>query len=292
MWDTIHTCVTWRSHETWQNHWSRTNLLLPSPYMCDMTQPRDMTKHATYMWHDSSTWDSMQMYVTWRIYMWHAAATWHDTSRSAQHQTWHESFIWDMVTGHIHVWHDSSIWDLTHTYMTWVIHMRHDELCLAGFNAKLMWHDSSIWNLTHTCMTWVIHMRHDESRSAELNAKLATGRICLWLDSLIWDLTHTHMTWVVHMRHDEPRPAELNAKKTTGRTRDTAYDILLHAYVIRIICIFTRLISCVTRCSQRDVWMHTRVTWPIHMRLIPMRITVYIHDMTSCETWWVTSRRE
>lgn len=184
--------------------------------------------------------------------MWHAAATWHDTSRSAQHQTWHESFIWDMVTGHIHVWHDSSIWDLTHTYMTWVIHMRHDELCLAGFNAKLMWHDSSIWNLTHTCMTWVIHMRHDESRSAELNAKLATGRICLWLDSLIWDLTHTHMTWVVHMRHDEPRPAELNAKTTTGCTRDTPYDIFLHAYVIRIILYFyTPRFMCYTLQSKR-----------------------------------------
>jgi len=37
-------------------------------------------------------------------------------------------------------------WDMTHSYETWLMHMRHD---------------SFIWDMTHLYETWLTHMRHD-----------------------------------------------------------------------------------------------------------------------------------
>jgi len=54
------------------------------------------------------------------------------------------------------------MWDMTHSYLTWLIHMGHDSLTP---------------DMIHSCVTWLVHI-------------------------FIRDITHWYMTWLIHIWHD------------------------------------------------------------------------------------------
>jgi hypothetical protein len=177
MWHASFIYVTWLIH-MWH-----------ASFICDMTHSHSFTcalMEPTSFICDWFICDVTHSYVKWLIHvcdMSHSYVTWPIDTHSHV-PSWDHYFI--------HMWHDS--------YVTWLIHMRHDSFmyvtCLIH-----MWHDSFMY------VTCLIQMWHDSFTLINMCSHgTITSFICdmthMWHDSFICDMTHMwHDSFICDMTH-------------------------------------------------------------------------------------------
>jgi len=169
----------------------------------------------------------------------------------------------------LYVQHDScicTIWlihmrEMTHSYVTWLIHMRHD---------------SFIWDMTHSYVTWLIHMCNTTLASVLYDSFICATQLLHLYDMthFMWDIRRSYVwhdsficvTWLIHICD------------------------MTHSYVRHgsFICVTWLIHTCDMTHSYGRHDSFIRVTWLIHM--CAMTHSYVWHDSFICATWLIHMR--
>ena len=117
---------------------------------------------------------------------------------------WYQSFTYGIYP--MHMCHGASLYAMTHPYVCHDSSICAGRIvpCLIRVRCLALprgHHDACLWTLTHSYVTWLIHMWHD-SLICDMTHWYVTWLIDMWHDSSMCIVNHWYVTWLVDMWHD------------------------------------------------------------------------------------------